>query len=67
MIKYEDLISGQVDLDTLARHAGVQTLDGSLLERKVGGRSRGRRPLILPERLVLDSIGGDLRDELGYR
>ena len=66
LIKYEDLVSGTVDLQMVAEYTGLQQIDKSILDVKVGGRSKNRRPLILPEKIILDSITGSLRKRLGY-
>ena len=66
LIKYEDLVSGALDLQIVADYTGLQHIDESILDVKVGVRSTKRRPLILPERIILDSITGSLRKRLGY-
>jgi hypothetical protein len=65
LIKYEDVVSGQVSLDDLARHVRVQRIDPEVLQMKIGSRSAGRE-LSRSERSVLASIGGPLRARLGY-
>ena len=67
LIKYEDLISGTFSTDLLQEHLDLEIIDKSILDKKVGGRSANRHPLILPEKLILDSIAGPLRSEVGYR
>lgn len=66
LIKYEDLVSGQLDLQMVADYSGLERIDESILNVKVGSRSKNRRPLILPEKIILDSIAGSLRKRLGY-
>lgn len=67
LVKYEDLVSGSYDVDKLSDYLNIGKIDKKLLEKKIGGRSANRRPLIFPEKLVIDSIAGPLRKELGYR
>ncbi|MEE9320236.1 MAG: sulfotransferase [Granulosicoccus sp.] len=66
LVRYEDITAGKFDMEALADYVGVAQFDKKLLQLNVGGRSRNRRPLILPERLMLDAIAGNLRRELGY-
>lgn len=66
LIKYEDLIAGRFDLRALCQYLGVETLDESLLERKVGSRSSDNKQLGLADRLVLQGVAGHLRRQLGY-
>lgn len=66
LVRYEDLSTGKTDLAALAEKLQLKSIDESLLNLNVGGRSARRRPLILPEKLLLDSVAGDLRRELGY-
>lgn len=67
LIRYEDLVNGEFQLESLKTFLDVDSIDENLLEQKVGGRSANRRPLILPEKLILDGIAGRLRSELGYK
>lgn len=66
LIKYEDLVSGQVPLDDIARHARVRRIDAEVMKMKIGSRGAGRE-LSRSERSVLASIGGPLRARLGYK
>lgn len=67
LIKYEDLVSGQLPLETIRDYINVAAVDTDILNKKVGARSASRTPLILPERLLLDSVAGETRRRLGYR
>lgn len=67
LLKYEDLCNGNYSMTTLQDYLGLSAIDASLLEKKVGGRSANRRPLIFAEKLVLDGIAGDLRKRMGYK
>lgn len=67
LIRFEDLIAGKVSLTELADYLEVKQLDASLLEQKVGARgSTSSVPLLLVERMMLDGVAGDLREQLGY-
>ncbi len=66
LVKYEDLISGQIDLDEIAKYVGVDKLDGSIFEKKMGARSKKRGDLSLPEKFALKSVAGRLQKKLGY-
>ena len=67
LIKYEDLCSGDYPLVSLEEYLGLGAIDSDLLKKNVGGRSANRRPLILPEKLILDGIAGDMRKKMGYK
>lgn len=67
LIKFEDLVSGQISLQQISDYLDVDTLDAGTLENKLGSRGTGSHPLILPEKIILDSVAGDLRKSLGYR
>ncbi|MDB4223181.1 sulfotransferase [Granulosicoccus sp.] len=67
LVKYEDLCNGDYPLAALQEYLGLSSIDTGLLEKKVGGRSANRHPLIYPEKLILDGIAGDLRKKLGYK
>jgi len=66
LIKYEDLISGKFNIDQIAEHIGVQSIDHGVMEKKI--RARGhKQKLSMYEYLVLKNTGGHLLDELGYQ
>ncbi len=65
LIRFEDLVAGKICLKQLADYLEVEQIDSSLMEHKVGARG-SRVPLLLPERLLLDGVAGDLREKLGY-
>lgn len=67
MVKYEEVVEGTFNLDILADYLAIDSIDRELLNKKIGGRSANRRQLILPEKLIMDSIAGPLRSRLGYR
>lgn len=71
VIKYEDLVSGKIDLRSLADHIGVSDLDASQLDRTIGTplarHRKAKKALNRYEHMVLRTIGGDLLNQLGYR
>ena len=71
LIKFEDLVSEQVDLTDLASYVGVRSFDRSILDIKIGssdktGKAQQRRlnPL---DTAILSSIGKSLMLRAGYR
>ena len=70
MIKFEDLISGKIDLDQIAAHIRVGKIDRSVLEKKVGSpnahRQKPAKKINVYERAILSSIGRPLLNKLGY-
>ena len=66
LIKYEDLISGEICLSELATYVGISGINDDVLGARVGGRSARRKPLILLERVILDRIAGNMRKKAGY-
>ena len=67
LVKFEDLISGEIACESIAEYAGLSSMDASILEQKIGARSTRRKPLILPERIILNSVTGSLRKRVGYQ
>lgn len=67
MVRYEDIVDGKFDLNVLSEYLSINSIDKELLKKKIGGRSANRKQLILPEKLIMDSIAGPLRSRLNYR
>ena len=71
MIKFEDLISNNIDLGEIAKHIGVAELDVSVLERKIGtpahAEEKVKKRLSPYDRFVINIIGGSLLKRLGYK
>lgn len=71
LVKFEDLISGKVDIDWLASHIGVKKIDSSVLDKKIGApeaRKKKRKKVITPvERMILSAIAGPVLAQLGYK
>lgn len=66
LLKYEDLVADGYSLDKLKEYLELDYMDSTLLQKNVGARSKYRHPLIYPEKLILNSIGGNMRREIGY-
>lgn len=71
MVKYEDLISGRIDLAGLAASIGLRSIDPWPLERRIGSptaaQERSKPRLSAYDRAVITAIGGRLVKDLGYR
>lgn len=67
LVKYEDLVAGQVALDGLDQYLGIQ-VDRSVLDRKVGSSERGGKKVHVNalERWLLRRQVGPLAARLGY-
>lgn len=67
LIRYEDLVSGKVDLAELDRHLGIQ-MDHSVLTRKVGSSERGgeQAPISALEKWLLKRAVSPTAATLGY-
>jgi hypothetical protein len=66
LIRYEDLIAGQVDLDELARHLEVTSFDPAVLDLKLGSRSTRHGKLTLREEAIVRAIADPIRERMGY-
>ena len=71
-LRFEDLVSGEVDFTDLALYLEVSGFDLSVLQRKVGFpdvnqyKARWKRVLTPPERLIISMIGGSTLKRLEY-
>jgi len=67
LIKYEDLISDDSKvLDSMIDYLELDGYDSSIMNRNVGARGAKRHPLILPEKILLSSVGDSVRKSMGY-
>ena len=66
LLRYEDLIADGYGLEALKEYLDLENIDEELLKKNVGARSKYRSPLIYPEKVILQSIGGKMRRELKY-
>jgi hypothetical protein len=66
LIRYEDLIAGQVDLDELARHLEVTSFDPAVLDLKLGSRSTRHGKLTMREEAIVRAIADPIRERMGY-
>ncbi|HBN25996.1 MAG TPA: hypothetical protein DD405_00805 [Desulfobacteraceae bacterium] len=70
IVKFEDLVSGKMNLDQIADHIGVKKLDALILEQKIGSPRHIKkiRPnrLTRLDRFILSSIGGTILTKAGY-
>ena len=66
MIRYEDLISGKLDPDLIAKHIRVEKINPEVLERKIGNRGHRQKGISIYEKIVLKGVAGDIMQELGY-
>ncbi|MEA3413304.1 MAG: sulfotransferase [Pseudomonadota bacterium] len=63
-IRYEDLVSGDFDLQGVADYLEVDRIDPGLLEQKVGARSEGKKGLNPVQRAVIRGITGTVADRV---
>lgn len=70
MVKYEDLISGKVNLDELANYIGISRIDGAVLKKRIGSPEKSyktKKRWISPiEGVLLRLIAGKLMKQAGY-
>jgi hypothetical protein len=68
LIRFEDLVAGKVDLQRLAGHIGVSSLDGTVLQRKINspGNIVKKNDISLLDRAVIASVCGSLMRRAGY-
>jgi hypothetical protein len=70
LIKFEDLVGGQIPLEAIAAHIGVERLDPGVLNRKVaspgGGRSRRYERVTVIDRLAIRMLAGPFMKRAGY-
>ena len=65
LVRYEDLVSGNIDLALVAEHVGVEYLDTSVLEARVdrprsqkAGKKNTRTPLPTSAKTRVPMVGG---------
>ena len=70
IVKFEDLISGKINLDQIADHIGVKELDPLIMEQKIGSpehsNKRRSNKLTRLDRIILSFIGGSILTKAGY-
>ena len=70
LIRFEDLVSGKVDLSGIASYLQVDELNSSVLKKTVrttgGDQSVRKNPLTIYDRIMLTWTGGSLLAKLGY-
>jgi hypothetical protein len=69
LVKFEDLISRELDVWEITRHLGVTSVDPTVLDRKIrsSDQSKERREKVLiHERFILSQIGKPLLSKMGY-
>ena len=71
MVKFEDLISSKTEIQKIADHIGVKSLDSSVLEKRIGApksiKSRKKKKLILYDRMMISIICNNFMQKLGYK
>lgn len=71
LVKFEDLILGNIELQKIADHIKVKELDSSILEKKIGApdsiKSHRKKRLTLYDRIVISTCCGHLMKKLGYK
>ena len=66
LIKYEDLVSGEMPLAVISDYLGTGKLDNDILGNKLGSRSDRHGELTRRENWVIRSITDELRERLNY-
>ena len=72
LVKYEDLVAGNVDLEELAGHIGISRIDSSVLKKRISSPNmkhnvKKKRRLTLLEKLLLTLVAGKTLKQAGYR
>lgn len=72
LVRYEDLISGRVDLDALSAHVGATHIDPSVLDKRIASPDdlrwkRKKKNISLVEKLILSAVAGPTLERAGYR
>ncbi len=66
LVRYEDLVAGNVDLGRLAEHLNTTTLDAGVLDVRVGERGKKARRISILDEAIIRRITGSLRSRLNY-
>lgn len=68
LVKFEDLVSGKIELEKIAHHVGVSQFDESVLQQKINSpREIVKRPKIsLLDRTIISFICRSLMQKVGY-
>ena len=70
LIRYEDLVRGNVDLDALANHVGLSSIDEKVLQKRIASpedrKRRRRKHLTAIEKAMLRAVAGDVMEKVGY-
>jgi Sulfotransferase family len=66
LVKYEDLVSGEMPLALISDYLDTGTLDDGILGNKLGSRSGKHGAVKRHERWIIRSITDELRQQLGY-
>jgi hypothetical protein len=71
LIKYEELIAGEVNLEKLSRYIGIKEIDSSVLNMRIASpdgkiHQRRRRHITRIEKLLLRMTAGKLMRKAGY-
>ena len=71
LIKFEDLISGEINLTQIANHIKVRKIEPSVLDKKIRSpnamKEKAKKRVLLHERFIISSIGKSLLEKLGYK
>ena len=66
MIRYEDLVAGDLDFGQLADYLGTDALDPAVLDVRVGERGAKSSGVSSFQEAVIRRIAGSLRSRAGY-
>lgn len=71
LIKYEELVSGNIDLQELARHIGIDQIDTTVLDKRIASpdenkKNRSKWRLTIIEKQLMKIVAGKLMRKAGY-
>lgn len=72
LVKYEDLVAGNVNLAELAEHIGVSSIDSSVLKKRISSPNmkqniKRKKRVTLLEKLILSMVAGKTLKQAGYK
>ena len=66
LVRYEDLVTGNVELDRLAEYLATTSMDPKVFDVRVGERGKKTRGISVFDEAIIRRIAGSLRSHLGY-
>ena len=68
LVKFEDLISGKLNLNKIANHIKVKSIDSSVLNKKIASpaKTTSKPPISLLDKIIITAICRSLMLQVGY-